>query len=244
MSEEYAMKFLPISYFDKNPKSTKPIWGINIAAESELQTVGEILITVPGPQGGNPDHLLVHPTWLPQDLTRVIQRKRLLASVDFRKAVDNGLVGLITIEDAERLLRQDGAAEEKEKIATRARDIRRAGSARTLSDSKTEISRADGVVEDDDEDSGRNKTVIIDSNEKASVAELAADGVEEHEPGISVQFKMWADRLNTSKDVLAKNDVKSRRKFSNAELRYLARTLPRSFTNTLTMVNATLSKSK
>lgn len=237
------MKFLPISNFDKNAKSTRPIWGINTAAESDLGMVGEILITVPSANGGQPDRLLIQPTWLPQELTRVIQRKRLLGAVEFRQAVERGLISLVSPEEAQRLLRQDGAAEEQEKIRERAREVRKAGSARTLADSKTEISRADGVVaEDDDDQRGRNKTVIIDHNENSSVAELAADGIEEHEPGVSVQFKMWADRLALSKDVLAKNDIKSRRKFSNAELRYLARTLPRTFNTALTMVNSTLAK--
>jgi hypothetical protein len=241
------MKFLPISNFDRNVKSTKPIWGINTAAESELGQVGEVLITVPNANGGQPDRLLIQPTWLPQELTRVIQRKRLLESVEFRQAVERGLIGLISREEAERLLRQDGAAEEQEKIRERARQVRQAGSARTLADSKTEISRADGVVSEDDDDDrsgGRNKTVIIDHNENTSVADLAAGGVDDVEPGISVKFKMWADRLVLLKDVLAKNEVKSRRKFSSQELRYLARTLPRTSTNTLTMVNATLSKMK
>lgn len=237
------MKFLPISNFDRNAKSTRPIWGINTAADSDLGMVGDILITVPSQHGGQPDRLVVQPTWLPQELTRVVQRKRLLDSVEFRQAVENGLISLISIEDAQRLLRQDGAAEEQDKIRERARQVRQAGAPRTLAESKTEISRADGVVEEDEDGSGgRNKTVIIDQNENTSVAELAAGGVEDAEPGISVQFKMWADRLALTKDVLAKNDVKSRRKFTSAELRYLARTLPRNLTNTLTMVNATLAK--
>jgi hypothetical protein len=237
------MKFLPISYFDKNPKSTKPIWGVNTASESDLGVVGEILLAIPGPNGGTPDRLLIPQTWLPQELTRVIGRKRLLNSVEFRSAVDKKLIGLISEEDAQRLLRQDGAVEEQEKIRARARQIRQAGAARTLADSKTEVTRADGVaVEEDDDQGGRNKTVIIDPSEQANAAELAASGVEDVEPGISVQFKMWVDRLALSKDVLAKNDIKSRRKFSSAELRFLQRELPRSFTQTLTMVNATLSK--
>lgn len=238
------MKFLPISYFDKNPKSTKPIWGINTAAESDIGVVGEILISIPGQNGGQPDRLLMPQTWLPQELTRVINRRRLLNSVEFRQAVDKQLIGLITIEEAQRLMRQDGATEEQEKLRERARQIRKAGAARTLSDTKTEISRADGVAveEDDEHGTGRNKTVVIDHNENANMAELAANGVEEAEPGISVQFKMWAERLTLSKDVLAKNDIKSRRKFSSHELRFLQRTLPRSFTNSLTMVNSTLAK--
>lgn len=238
------MQFLPISYFDKNPKSTKPIWGINTASDSEIGMVGEILLAIPSPNGGSPDRLLMPQTWLPQELTRVITRKRLLGSVEFRSAVDKNLIGLISEEDAQRLLRQDGAAEEQARIRERQRQIRQAGAARTLADSKTEVTRADGVAveEDDDGQSGRNKTVIIDHNENANAAELAASGIEEAEPGISVNFKMWVDRLAMSKDVLAKNDIKSRRKFSAAELRFLQRSLPRTFTQSLTMVNATLSK--
>lgn len=238
------MKFLPVSYFDKNPKSTRPIWGINTAAESDLGVVGEILISIPGQNGGQPDRLMVPQTWLPQELTRVINRRRLLNSVEFRSAVDKNLIGLISVEEAERLLRQDGAAEEQEKLRERSRQIRKAGAARTLSDTKTQISRADGVAvdEDDDDSGGRNKTVVIDHNENTNMADLAAQGVEEAEPGVSVQFKMWADRLALTKDVLAKNDIKSRRKFSSAELRFLQRSLPRSFKNSLTMVNNTLSK--
>lgn len=236
------MKFLQISYFDKNPKSTKPIWGVNTASESELGVVGEILLAIPSPNGGTPDRLVIPQTWLPQELTRVINRRRLLNSVEFRSAVDKNLISLISEEDAQRLLRQDGAAEEQARIRERQRQIRQAGAARTLADSKAEVSRADGVAVEEDDTGGRNKTVIIDQNENANVAELAANGVEEAEPGISVNFKMWADRLALSKDVLAKNDIKSRRKFSAAELRFLQRNLPRTFTQSLTMVNATLSK--
>lgn len=239
------MKFRPISYFEKNTKSTKPIWGINTASESEIGAIGEILIQIRGVNGGPADKLLIPQTWLPQELTRVVGRRRLLECTEFRNAVDKGLIGLITIEDAEKLLRQDGAAEEQEKLREKSRQVRKAGQARTLADSKTEVSRADGVVEEDDEHgTGRNKTVIIDHNENANVAALAANGVEDAEPGISVQFKMWVDRVCLSKDVLARNEVKSRRSFTKAELSYMQRSLPRTFVNTLAMVNATLSKMK
>lgn len=239
------MKFRPISFFEKNINSTKPIWGINTAAESDIGIMGEIMVQIRGTNGGPSDKLLVPQTWLPQELTRVVGRKRLLESTEFRKAVDQGLISLITVEDAQRLLRQDGATEEQDKIRERAKQIRKAGQARTLADSKTEVSRADGVVEDDDEDtSGRNKTVIIDHNENANVAALAANGVEDAEPGVTVQFKMWADRLALLKDMQIKNEIKSRRAFKKSELSYLQRSLPRNMTNSLTMINSSLSKMK
>lgn len=238
------MKFRPISYFEKNPTSTRPIWGINTASESDIGVIGEIMIAVRGSNGGPPDRLLVPQTWLPQELTRIVGRKRLLDSAEFRSAVDRGLISLITVEDAQRLLRQDGADEEQEKIRERARQIRRAGQARTLADSKTEVTRSDGVADEDDDTSGRNKTVIIDHNENANVAALAADGVEDAEPGVSMSFKMWADRLTLLKDMQAKNEIKSRRAFKKSELSYLQRSLPRTMTNSLTMINGSLSKMK
>lgn len=235
------MKFREVSYFEKNAKSTRPIWGINTSTDSELGVAGEILIAIPNPHGGKPDRLLVAQTWLPQDLTRIVGRKRLLESTEFRSAVANGLVSLIDAETAAQLLRQDGVDEEKERIRERNKQIRDAGQARTLADSKTEIVRADGVVDEDDSE-GRNKTVIIDHNENVSVAKAAANGVEEYEPGISMEFKMWADRVVASKDILAQNSIRSRRKFSGLELRYLARVLPKTFTKAGAMVNANIKK--
>ncbi len=236
------MKYLSIANFDKNAKSTKPMWGINTAAESEIQMVGEILVQVPSRNGGPPDRLLMPQTWLPQNLTRVISRQRLLQAVEFRQAVDDGLISLISAEDAERLLRAEGAAEEQERLREKAKAIRQAGAARTIADSKSEVVRSDGVVEDDD-DVGSTKATIIDhSDDAASIGKAAARGVDEAEPGISIQFKIWADRLVLSTDILAKNDIKSRRKFSRAELSYLQRSMPRSFAKSLTMVNSTLSK--
>lgn len=235
------MKTLPLSAYDKNPKSTRAIWGINTAAESDVKVQGELLISIPAvTAGGQADRMMIQQTWLPQELTQVITRPRLLASAEFRNAVAKGLITLIPISEAERLLRQDGAAEELEKLRARNLAVREAGTARTLSDSKAEIHLADGTkVEDDDED---DSTVIIDSNRTQNVAKAAAAGVEEHEPGISVQFKMWVDRVCMSKDVLARNDIRSRSKFSKAELGYLQRNLPRSFTTALALVNANLSK--
>lgn len=235
------MKLLPISYFEKNPKSTRPIWGINVAADSPVvQVQGEVLLAIPRPNGGNPDALRVPQTWLPMELTRDIPRKRLLASSEFRSAVTKGLIGLISEEDAQRLLRQSGAKEEQKRLDAQTLNIRAAGAARTIADSGAEIARADGVKDDDDDSpTGRNKTVVI-RDEEVNVAEAAANGVEDVEPGITPQFQMWVDRLCQGKDMTAKNEIKSKRRFKPEELAYLSRKLPRTFTLTLAMVNKNL----
>lgn len=239
------MNYITLSDLDKQgTKSMAPIWAINIADQSRIGRAGEIVIAVSKPNGqGQPDLLHMPQTWLPQEVTRIIPRKRLLNSTEFRKAVNDNLLGLISEETAAKLMRQSGAKEEQSRLAAMQKHIQDAGAARTISDSTAIISRADGIVDDDDEDtSDRNKTFVIDTNEKKSVAQLAANGVEDDEPGISPSFKMWADRLNLGKDMEAKNAIKSRSRFSKAELSFLDRTLNQKFEQARKMIKANLAK--
>jgi hypothetical protein len=236
------MKLLSIQHFEnEGAKSLGAIWGINTAMET-LKVQGEVLIAIPRPQGqgGTPDELRIQQTWLPQELTKNIPRRRLLSSTEFRRAVNGGLIGLISEEQAMKMLGQSGAREEQQRLEAVTAHIKKAGSARTIADSKADVSRADGSKDDDDDDTS-TRTTIVDDSEK-SVAELAANGVEDVEKGISPSFKMWVDRLSTGKDLAAKNEIKGRRSFSNAELGFMSRNLPRKFTLTLAMVNKNLKK--
>lgn len=248
-----AIKFLPVSYFEKEgPKATGPIWAINTADTSELKTAGEVVLPIPKSSGvGDPDIVKVPQTWLPFELTSDVTRPRLLRASLFRKAVTKGLIGLIDEETAARLLRQEGAAEEQARLKAVREHIRTAGAARTIADSKSEISLADGSDPDDDgSDDGLNSTVVLDHNSKKvrakekTVAQLAAAGVEEEEPGISVQLRMWVQRLNKGKDDAAYVEVKARRSFKRVELVYLSRELSSKFVKTLAMVNRNLHGGK
>lgn len=237
------MKLLSIQHFEnEGPKALGAIWGINTAMET-LKVQGEVLLGIARPtsQGGGKDELRVQQTWLPQELTKNIPRRRLLASTEFRRAVNGGLIGLISEEQAMKMLGQSGAREEQQRLEAVTAHIKKAGSARTIADSKADVSRADGSKDDDEDDPSSTRTTIVDDSEK-SVAELAANGVEDVEKGISPSFKMWVDRLSTGKDLAAKNEIKGRRSFSNAELGFMSRNLPRKFSLTLAMVNKNLKK--
>src|ERR1700737_3011856 len=231
------MKMLSVSHFEEmGTKVNSPIWGINTSAQSILDQSGEVLVSIPKANGnGQPDALRIQQTWLPQELTRDIPRQRLLRSSEFRKAVTSKLIGLIDVETAQRMLRQSGAKEEQERLDAQARHVRTAGAARTIKDTDATISRADGIVDDED-DGDRNKTVIIDYKDK-SVAQIASAGVEDVEDGITPAFKMFCDKLSLGKDLAAKNEIKGRRSFTRAELAYLHRNLPRSFKETLSMLS-------
>lgn len=239
------MKYLSLSDLNKmGPKSMAPIWVINTADQSRVGSAGEIVIPIQQQNGqGDPDLVHIPQTWLPQEVTRIVPRKRLLNSTRFMRAINDGLISIISEDDASRLLRQSGAKEETSRLQALQKHIKDAGAARTISDSSAIISRADGIVDDDEDDNdGRNTTVVIDTNEKKSVAELAANGLEDDEPGISTQFRMWADRLNLMKDIEVKNAIKSKAKFSKAELGFLKRSLHSKFIMSHKMVAANLSK--
>lgn len=244
-----SLKILDVQYFEaQGTKALGAIWGINTSDQSALGVNGEVLLAIPKRNGnGQPDLLNVPQTWLPQELTRMIPRQRLLGSSEFRKAVNQKLIGLIDEETARRLLRQSGAVEEQARLDAQTKHVRNAGAPRTIADSNAMIERADGLKEDDEESTGgRNKTVIIDHSDdsKSSVATLAANGVEDIEPGINPQFKMFVDKLNRTSDTNAKNEIKGRRSFTKAELGFLHRNLNRKFETTLAMISKNLNPVK
>ncbi len=242
-----SVKILSISHFEsEGPKALGAIWGINTADQSDIAVAGEVLLAIPKRNGtGQPDPLRMPQTWLPQELTRDIPRQRLLQSSEFRKAVSSRLIGLIDEETARRLLRQGGAVEEQQRLTAQTKHIRDAGAARTIADSNATIARADGVKDDDDEDrSGRNKTVVIDNDDDHTVAELAASGVEDFEPGITQQFKMFVDKISRTNDANAKLEIKGRRSFTKKEMAFMDRNIPRGFKATLAMIQKNLGKTK
>jgi hypothetical protein len=239
------MKYLSLSDLNKmGPKSMAPIWVINTADQSRLAAAGEIVIPIQQQNGqGDPDLVHIPQTWLPQEVTRIVPRKRLLNSTRFMRAINDGLISIISEEDAGRLLRQSGAKEETARLQALQKHVKDAGAARTIADSTAIIGRADGVEDDDEDDNdGRNKTVVIDSNEKQSVAALAANGLEDEEPGISSSFRMWADRLNLMKDVEVKNAIKSKASFKPRELAFLQRVLHSKFVMSHKMLKANIEK--
>lgn len=227
---------LPLSYFDKKKNSKNPIWCLNTADQNEdVKVVGEIMVSIPKLNGGGqPDVLHIKQTWLPQDLTLDIPRAQLLQSSEFRKTVNKGLIALISREKAAALLRNEGAKEEQRRLLETARQVRIAGAARTIS---SEITRADGVSDDEEEDAQVTVGAASDN-----VALLAKNGVEDVEPGVSMQFKMFCDSLTTLSDIDALNKMKSRRNFKRTELKFLARHLPAKYKMTIALANNSLNK--
>ncbi len=111
-----------------------PIWALNSSAETLVSSAGELYIGVPKISGSRIDNLSVPQTWLPICLTDQIPRPQLLASTEFRTAVNSGLITLITKEYAASINEQQGADEERARLAEYKRAIADAVRATRLTD--------------------------------------------------------------------------------------------------------------
>lgn len=228
-----------ISLSDLDETQRGPLWVINTAAQSKWELLGDVLVTVPNGNGRNPDKLQVKQTWLPVDVAQLIPRERLLASTEFRSAVIEGLITVIDRSDAERLLRQEGAHEERLRMTQMEQHVRKQGSARSILDSKVEITRTDGVTDDDD-----SPVEIFGGEDMVSenLAHATKAGIEVDDDGLMPSFKMFANKLAHESDINALNAIKARGKFSRRELKYLARTLEK-HPKTLVQVQARIQRS-
>ena len=224
------MNQLSVSDVEKQPAHTA-IWAINTAPDSILEQTGEILLTIQKLNGSGNDPLRIPQTWLPQELTAQVPRKQLLASAQFRQAIQGQLIGLITEADAKRLLSQDGASEEQAKLLARKRIIKESSAARAITG---EVKLISGGDQGDDD---------LERHSLADDVIIAGDEKDEVEPGVSSNFAMWTDRLLLTTDIEAKNSLRSRKKFTTLELAFLARKLKvTSLVNTFAMVNKSLNK--
>ena len=203
-----ATRVLSISDLEKEgPKD--PIWCLNTSANSEAGQAGEIHVGIPKQNGTKIDPLFIPKTWLPQELTLQIPKAQLIDSSEFRQAINKGLITLIDASSAQVILRQEGAAEEKKRLDDLRRHIRQAGAAKTIASSGSEIT-------------------MISGGEEEKVKPLGAGGeaTSDDDSGLTPGFAMFAERLRDMDDVNALNAIRSRRKFSGKELRYLKSNLP------------------
>ena len=140
--------------------TTGPVWALNSSSSVVGAGLGgDIHIGVPKLNGSKTDPLHVLLTWLPVDLTASIPRDQLLASSEFRKAVKDGLLTLITPEHAAEIEQQEGAAEERARLNAKRDAVRRTEAARNLTGNKVgEIKMVSTMTADDDEDAGAAET--------------------------------------------------------------------------------------
>jgi hypothetical protein len=200
------MQYLSIA--EAEERDEKSLWVLNTSGDVEmLPQAGEINLSVPKLNGSSSDSLFIPLTWLPVDLTDQIPRDQLLSASEFRKAVQRRIISIISSEDAASLLSRDGAEEERHRLDELANHIRRAGAARTIADSGAEVRVVGGFREEDAETDVPVKVV----------------GGNADKPDLSASFAIFFDKLQALPDLETLNAIRTRRKFSKAELTYLSK---------------------
>ena len=193
-------KYVNVSSLEQGDQKD-PIWALNGSAESELGQPGEVHVGIPKVNGSKIDDLYIAQTWLPTCLTDQIPRPQLLASSEFRMAVNNKLIVLISADFAAEILEQDGATEEKERLTEMRRAVREATASRSISDSGAEVIST-SEIQDNREAASESKSDELDSG-----------------------FVMFANTLEDKTDVEALNLIRGRGKFTSREVRHLLKNL-------------------
>lgn len=94
-----------------------PIWARNnVHRAPDIGREGALIINIPKPNGTGSTVLRIERTWLPRDLTTQMSRRQLLESSEFRAAVANKYIVLITEEYARSLLRSADAEDEQRRL--------------------------------------------------------------------------------------------------------------------------------
>ena len=128
-----------------------PIWALNTTVKSLVAEAGNLIIGIPRLNGAGIDVLRLDKTWLPIDVTAQVPRSQVLQSTEFRRAVQERLIALISDETAQKILRSEGAEEEQRRIDSQREYIRAATGVQPLADDV----RA-GTPEETDAEEDRN----------------------------------------------------------------------------------------
>jgi hypothetical protein len=212
-------KYLSVS--EVEAQGNVPIWALNGSSQSEVGQAGDVHVGIPKINGGSKiDALYLPVTFLPQCITDQIPRAQLLASSEFRNAVNSKLLILITKEYADKLMSGPGVKDEIERLAQLKRLVREATSARSISQSGAEIVNTSEMA---DKDTNR--------------AGATAEGEFE------ASFIMFANNLTQKADVEVMNALRSRARFSRSEARHLVKLLADK-PKTVAFLKAKLEKKK
>lgn len=211
-------KSLSIQDLEEGPERGS-IWVVNNAHRSFIELEGEVIINIPNAQG-KADAMKVPQSWLPFEATARFPKRRVLESSDFRSAVNNELVIIISEEDAALSLREDGAREERQRLRALDQHIRAAGAPRKISDANVDI------VNPNQLNKGNVVPVEVMGQREESVAAQIKAGAQPNADGLKPNFMAFFEKMKTQDDVTALNAMKNKGRFSRRELRYLRDNLP------------------
>lgn len=227
-----AIDGISIAHFDESNGGR--LWVVNNAANTKRKLRGKVFIAIPDGSGRLTDGLVIPYTWLPIDVAAQIPKNELLQSRQFRRAVNDGLIKIISDEDAQRLLMQPGVEEEQERLERENDIVENATKQRGITAEMTVIG---GGVDDDEEEEA------VEMFGEESLAKLTKRGIEADEDGVQPSFKMLAERWSQESDMSVLNAMRARGKFTPSELRFMKSVLNRDVhVETLARIEAGLKK--
>ncbi len=209
-------KYLSITEIEAQDLKT-PIWALNGSAHSEVGQAGDVHVGIPKINGGTKiDALYLPQSWLPVCLTDQIPRAQLIASSEFRNAVNTKLLMPITQEYANQINSQEGAEEERTRLTQRRREVREATAARSITQSGAEIVNTTEISERGEEQEAKSSEI---------------------DPG----FIMFANTLRDKSDIEVINALRGRGKINRREIKHLTKLLSDKV-KTVAFLQAKLSK--
>lgn len=189
-------KYFTVSELEQGDANS-PIWAINGSAQSDVGSAGEVHVGIPKVNGTRIDALYMPQTWLAQCLTDQIPRAQLMASSEFRNAVNTKLLILVTPEYAAQINSQEGSDQERETLVERRKHWKEATAARSIAQSGAEI---------------------VNSSELTS---RQAESTDVDPSGLSDAFKTFAVSLDDKSDIEIMNALRSRGKITRKEVKHL-----------------------
>ncbi len=199
------------------------VWVLNRASASYIHQGGDVVIGIPKLNGNGGDPLVIPQTWLPTDACATFPRQRVMQSSEFRGAVLKGLLVIIPEDEAEKLYRKDGAAQEQARLNRQRQNVSEASAARTINSKNVQITRVDGVTDEEDTDAAHEGVKVYGDDD---ISRVMAGKVDKTEDGFDSGFMIFFDRLRENNDMGALNDIRNRARFTRKELRYMAKNLP------------------
>ena len=106
-----------LSIGEMEATKSSSIWVLNSSNPK-----GNITITVPNGMG-NQVTVIVPVTWIPVDMTTQATKQSLLASPVFRRMLALGMIAVISEDDAQKLLQDDAAQTEMQRIYAMPREM-------------------------------------------------------------------------------------------------------------------------
>lgn len=171
---------------------------------------GDVFLSVTA-KDGKTTAVTVPLTWIPVDATLEASKEALLESTDFRQGFGKGYYHIIDDASAQEILNSEEGQREVERIKAKTRAVRAAISARGITSAEIAIVGDEGAPAEVNK-SGAEITVGSFDEETDEVVEL-----------VTASFKAWVNACNAVDEDEAVSRLRSRRKFQEAEVNYMAK---------------------